>query len=99
MCFQQTKRSFSNITEVDQLQIGVTSNSHLCLLCLAQFCKIECCDLDENLVRMQIQRNKAEEKTLKNIPDPFYSYHNGECEFVRSVLPSYIIDNLPDDLV
>ena len=47
---------------------------------------------------MQIQRNKAEEKTLKNIPDPFYSYHNGECEFVRSVLPSYIIDNLPDDL-
>ena len=66
---------------------------------LHNFCEFECCHLDENLVRMQIERNKAEEEKLKNIPDPVYSYGNGEGEFVRTVLTSYIHDNLPDDLV
>ena len=48
---------------------------------------------------MQIEHNKAEKEKLKNIPDPVNSYDNGECEFVRSVLTSYINDNLPDDFV
>ena len=48
---------------------------------------------------MQIERSKAEEEKLKTIPDPVYSYDNGEGEFIRSVLTSYINDNLPDDLV
>ena len=63
------------------------------------FCELECCHLDENLIRMQIKHNKAEKEKLKNIPDPVDSYDNGECEFVRSVLTSYINDNLPDDFV
>ena len=66
---------------------------------LHSFCELECCHLDENLVGMQIERSKAEEENLKNIPDPVYSYGNGEGEFVSSVLTSYIHDNLPDDLV
>ena len=66
---------------------------------LHNFCELDCCHLDKNLVRMQIERSKAEEEKLKNIPDPVYSYGNGEGEFVRSVLTSYIHDNLPDDLV
>ena len=66
---------------------------------LHNFCELESCHLDENLVRMQILRNKAEEEKLKNFPDPVYSYDNGEGEFVRSVLTSYINDNLPDDLM
>ena len=66
---------------------------------LHNFCELESCHLDENLVRMQIVRNKAEEEKLKNFPDPVYFYNNGEGEFVRSVLTSYINDNLPDDLV
>ena len=66
---------------------------------LHDFCERECCHLDENLVWMQIERSKAEEEKLKTIPDPVYSYDNGEGEFVRSVLTSYINDNLPDDLV
>ena len=48
---------------------------------------------------MQIKHNKAEKEKLKNIPDPVDSYDNGECEFVRSVLTSYMNDNLPDDFV
>ena len=48
---------------------------------------------------MQIEHNKAEKEKLKNIPDPVNSYDNEECEFVRSVLTSYINDNLPDDFV
>ena len=66
---------------------------------LHNFCELESCHLDENLVRMQIVRNKAEEEKLKNFPDPIYSYDNGVGEFARSVLTSYINDNLPDDLV
>ena len=48
---------------------------------------------------MQTKRNKAKEENLNNIPDPVYSYNNGECEYVGSVLTSHIHDNLPDDLV
>ena len=48
---------------------------------------------------MQTKRNKVKEENLNNIPDPVYSYNNGECEYVGSVLTSHIHDNLPDDLV
>ena len=66
---------------------------------LHSFCELERCHLDKNLVRMQTKRNKAKEENLNNIPDPVYSYSNGECEYVSSVLTSHIHDNLPDDLV
>ena len=66
---------------------------------LHNLCKFECCHLDETLVRMQIERNKAGEEKLKKILDPVCSYNNGEDEFVLSIPASYINDNLPDDLV
>lgn len=66
---------------------------------LLNFCELEGYYLDENLVTMQTKRNKAKEENLNNIPDPVYSYSNGECEYVSSVLTSHIHDNLPDDLV
>ena len=37
---------------------------------LHNFCEFEFCHLVENLVRMQIERNKAEEEKSKNIPYP-----------------------------
>ena len=49
---------------------------------LLNFCELEGYYLDENLVTMQTKRNKAKEEKLNNIPDPVYSYNNGECEFV-----------------
>ena len=63
------------------------------------FCEPDRCHLDENQVRMQIKHNKAKAEKIKDIPNPVYSYSNGECEYIGSVLTSHIHGNLPDDLV
>ena len=59
--------------------VTILFNSRFVLL---SFCELEGYYLDENLVTMQTKRNKAKEEKLNKIPDPVYSYNNGECEFV-----------------
>ena len=59
--------------------VTILCNSRFVLL---NFCELEGYYLVENLVTMQTKRNKAKEEKLNNIPDPVYSYNNGECEFV-----------------
>ena len=59
--------------------VTILCNSRFVLL---NFCELEGYYLVENLVTMQTKRNKAKEEKLNNIPDPVYSYNNGECKFV-----------------
>ena len=59
--------------------VTILCNSRFVLL---NFCELEGYYLVENLVTMQTKRDKAKEEKLNNIPDPVYSYNNGECEFV-----------------
>ena len=59
--------------------VTILCNSRFVLL---NFCELEGYYIVENLVTMQTKRNKAKEENLNNIPDPVYSYNNGECEFV-----------------
>ena len=66
---------------------------------LHNFCEVNQVKLDENLVRIQMRRNKVEEERLKNAPDHVYSCNNAEGEVVRTILTTYIRDNLPDGLV
>ena len=94
--FGRLKARWSILTRKMDLQLHtIPKVVHACFV-LHSFCEQHTSSIDEEAVKSQIQRNRLEEETYKNLPDPIYSNTASEGESIRKTLVEYMEINLPD---
>jgi len=57
---------------------------------LHNFCEMKNSYIDDEELHIQMENNKVEEVSFKNIPDPIYSSTNSDGVIVRNILKDFI---------
>ena len=65
---------------------------------LHNYCELQRCPLDEDLVKEQIRLNRESDELHPNLPDPLFTFDNEDGVKCRNIVTRYIKDNLPDHL-
>ena len=94
--FGRLKSLWSIVTRKMDLSLELIPTVVLACFVLHNCCEANNADIDMELVKNQMERNRHDEMMHKNIPDPIYSGDTGEGEMIRQILTEYIKYNLPD---
>ena len=97
--FGRLKACWGFLTRMIDLQLEHVPVVIFSCFVLHNFCELNQCYVDPDLVQKQAELHKQREKEFKNIPDPVYSVTLKEGKAVRKILTKYIQDPLLGHLV
>ena len=96
--FGRLKARWSFLTSTVDLKLDFVPIAVYACFVLHNYCELNHCTIDQNLVEQQISKHMHDERQHKGLTDQIYSGNTDEGKAVREAIRKYMEDNLPDHL-
>ena len=96
--FGRLKARWSFLTSTIDLKLDFVPTAVYACFDLHNYCELNTCTSDQNLVEQQVSKHIHDEKQYKGLTDQMYSGNTDEGKAVREAIRKYIEVNLPDHL-
>ena len=93
--FGRLKARWGILTRKIDLDLTKVPTLIIAWFVLHNYCESNKILLDEELERVQIEKNREDANIFSNIPDPIYSGTTAEGQEIRDLLTAYVNQNLP----
>ena len=96
--FGRLKARWAFLSSKVDLKLEFVPTAIYACFVLHNYCEMDSCAFDEDLVERQVSKHVHDEKKIINVQDPIYSVNTDEGSVIRDIIKCYIQDNLPDHM-